>query len=36
MAAGLLAAQRFGLLRALEALARQIAARWPGAAAWTG
>ncbi len=36
MAAGLLAAQRFGLLRALEAVARQIATRWPGAAAMEG
>ena len=35
-AAGLLVAQRVGLLRMLEALARQIARRWPGAAALTG
>jgi putative membrane protein len=35
-AAGLLAAQRFGVLRLLEALARQIAARWPSAGALVG
>ena len=35
-AAGLLAAQRFGVLRLLEALARQIAARWPAAGALAG
>jgi putative membrane protein len=35
-AAGLLAAQRFGVLRLLEALARQIAARWPAAGALVG
>ena len=34
--AGFLAAQRLGLLRVLEALARQIAARWPGAVLLTG
>jgi putative membrane protein len=33
---GLLAAQRFGLLRILETLARHIAARWPGVGALTG
>ena len=36
MAGGLLAAQRFGLLRLLEALARHIAARWPAAGSLTG
>ena len=36
MAGGLLAAQRIGLLRAMEALARRIAARWPWAAALDG
>ena len=35
-AAALLAAQRFGLLRAMEALARQIAARWPTAGTLAG
>ncbi len=35
-AAGLLAAQRFGLLRILEALARKIAQRAPGVAALDG
>ena len=35
-AAALLAAQRFGVLRLLEALARKIAARWPGAASLSG
>lgn len=35
-AAGLVVAQRVGLLRLLEALARQIAARWPGAQTLTG
>ena len=35
-AAGLLLAQRVGLLRMLEALARQIARRWPAAATLTG
>ncbi len=35
-AIGLLAAQRFGLLRLLEALARRIAARWPAASGLTG
>ena len=36
MAGGLLAAQRFGLLRLLELLAGQIAARWPGAGSLYG
>ena len=35
-AVGLLAAQRFGLLRLFEALARQIAARWPSAGGLDG
>ncbi len=35
-AAALLAAQRLGLLRLLEALARRIAASWPAAGALTG
>ena len=36
VAASLLAAQRFGILRLLEALARKIAARWPAAGALRG
>ncbi len=36
MAGGLLAAQRFGLLRLLELLAGQIAARWPSAGSLRG
>ncbi len=33
---GLLAAQRFGALRLIEALGRRVAARWPAAAALSG
>ena len=36
LAGGLLAAQRFGLLRLLELLARQVAARWPAAGSLVG
>ncbi len=36
MAGGLLAAQRFGLLRLVEGLAQRIAARWPGAGSLAG
>ncbi len=36
MVGGLLAAQRFGLLRLVEALARRIAARWPAVGSLTG
>ena len=35
-AGGLLAAQRFGVLRLVEALARQIEARWPAAGSLVG
>ncbi len=35
-ACGLLAAQRFGVLRLVEGLARRIAARWPAAASLAG
>ncbi len=35
-AGGLLVAQRFGVLRLLEALARRIAVRWPGAGSLAG